>query len=61
MKIKLKFEWIPGHTDNKFNDIVDKLAKEAANSWLPPTNISPPSPPPLFFSYTVSTVIFFLY
>eukprot|EP01084_Bolivina_argentea_P021730 40380_1 len=25
--------WIPGHTDNKYNDKVDKLAKEAAREW----------------------------
>ncbi len=31
--ITANFHWIPGHTGNKYNDIVDTLAKEAANSW----------------------------
>ena len=39
--IKLDFYWIPGHTDNKWNDEVDRLAKEAAASWSNPS-LSPP-------------------
>lgn len=30
-KCKLKFIWIKGHNDNKINEIVDKLAKQAIN------------------------------
>ncbi|MCP4141338.1 MAG: hypothetical protein GY755_13825 [Chloroflexi bacterium] len=35
LNIKTKFLWIPGHTENKYNDIVDEMAKEAANKKLP--------------------------
>ena len=27
-------KWIPGHTGNKWNDIVDRLAKKAAKTWV---------------------------
>ncbi len=55
MKIKTYFHWIPGHTDNKYNDIVDKLAKEAANSWVDPAK-NTPSPPssPLLLQLSLS-------
>ncbi len=33
-KLKIKIKWIPGHTDNKWNDKADSLAKEAAAEWL---------------------------
>ena len=33
--------WIPGHTNNKWNDLGDSLAKKAAKSWLSyPNHIS---------------------
>ena len=33
LNIQINFHWIPGHTYNPYNDLVDTLAKEAANSW----------------------------
>lgn len=32
--IRLEWYWIPGHTDNQWNDKVDSLAKEAAHSHI---------------------------
>eukprot|EP01084_Bolivina_argentea_P114337 203580_1 len=51
MNIKIKFQWIPGHTDNKFIYIVDTLAKEAANNWNLST-VKQTSTPPSFPSYS---------
>ncbi len=38
------FYWIPGHTDNEWNDEVDRLAKEAAALWPDPSKPSPQQP-----------------
>ena len=32
--IDINIEWIPGHTDNKWNDRADALAKYAAYTWV---------------------------
>ncbi len=39
---KIQILWIPGHTDHPWNDRADTLAKQAANSWIPP-NWTPPT------------------
>ena len=33
IKINIDIQWIPGHTDNEWNDEADTLAKAAAKSW----------------------------
>lgn len=38
ININIKFHWIPGHTNNKWNDKADFLAKAAAKSWTPPNS-----------------------
>ena len=40
--------WIPGHTDNKWNDRADELAKKAANMW--PKSIEKIPKPTVFFT-----------
>ena len=34
-KKTLELIWIPGHTDNSWNDLADSLAKKAAHYWDP--------------------------
>ena len=29
---KVKFEWVKGHSDNKYNELCDKLATTAADT-----------------------------
>ena len=47
--IQVDVHWIPGHTDHKWNDLADTLAKEAAK--LPPqpakhqSSLAEPPPP----------------
>ena len=40
-EIKHEITWITGHTKYRWNEKADKLAKEAANSWVP--SYKPPS------------------
>lgn len=35
--VHVDFEWTPGHSQNKHNKAVDKLAKKSANGFLNPT------------------------
>lgn len=34
----IEIQWIPGHTNYKWNELADKLAKKAAEMWLLPRN-----------------------
>ena len=34
IEIKIHIDWIPGHTNNKWNDKADELAKAATQLWL---------------------------
>ncbi len=55
-KIKTKFLWIPGHTENKYNDKVDKMAKEAANRKLPNIILQQRCPPRSLVLYQNTTI-----
>lgn len=45
---QISFEWVKGHSDNEFNDLVDRLATEAARTQAarggdePPTDLGEP-------------------
>ena len=41
-KQKINLVWIPGHTDNTWNDAADALAKKAANNWTRKGNQASP-------------------
>ena len=53
--IQLDFYWIPGHTDNKWNDEVDRLAKEAAALWTPADNPNSSSLQPISRSHSLDS------
>jgi hypothetical protein len=42
---RVRFFWVKGHADDRFNDLVDRLAVEAASTQQPRRGVGPPEVP----------------